>query len=96
MDGHIKFMFKEKALLNTQRLICNNDIENFYIEIEGMDQSKTNLPHYSNFSKDINKDLLMQIHVTGVRYSCEKRSISHFVIQKPLQTNGNYAKGCRI
>jgi hypothetical protein len=35
------------------------------MEIDGMDQSKTNLPHWPNCPKDNNKDLLMQIHVTG-------------------------------
>jgi len=37
-----------------------------------MDQSKTNLPHWPNRPKEINKYLPMQIHETGVRY-CDGR-----------------------
>lgn len=69
MDEHRSFVTGERKFLNKQRQNCNEDPDSFYMEIDGMDQSKTNLPHWPNCPKDINKDLLMQIHVTGVRYS---------------------------
>jgi hypothetical protein len=72
MNEHIKFVKVERTFLGSQRFFCCNDPDNFYMEIDWMDQSKTNLPHYPNCPKDINKDLLMQIHVTGVRY-CDGR-----------------------
>ena len=68
MREHYTFVAEERKFLDSQRYFCNNDLDNFYFEIDGMDQSKTNLPHYPNLPKDVKKDLLMQIHVTGVRY----------------------------
>ena len=68
MEEHNAFVAKERQFVNTQRFLANARGD-FYLEIDGMDQSKTNLPHWPNMPKNINKDLLMQIHVTGVRYS---------------------------
>ena len=68
MDEHLKFVLLERSFLPSQKIVCNTESGNFYMEIDGMDQSKTNLPHWSSYPKDINKDLLMQIHVTWVRY----------------------------
>ncbi len=69
MEEHNLFIAKERQFVNHQRFLANSTPDSFYMEIDGMDQSKTNLPHWPNMPKDINKDLLMQIHVTGVRYS---------------------------
>ena len=68
MDEHRKCVTEERKFLNKQRPNCHEDPDNFYIEIDGMEKSKTNLPHWPNCPKDINKDLLMQIHFTGFRY----------------------------
>ncbi len=40
----------------------------FFMEIDGMDQSKTLLPHYINPPKNIDKDLLFNFHITVVKY----------------------------
>ena len=40
----------------------------FFMEIDGMDQSKTLLPHYINPPKNIDKDLLFNFHITIVKY----------------------------
>ena len=69
LDKHLAQVSTERAFLKNIRLQDLADEDMFYMEIDGMDQSKTNLPHYPNQPKDVNKDLLMQIHVTGVRYS---------------------------
>ena len=69
MEEHNQFISQERQFVNHQRFLANSADDGFYMEIDGMDQSKTNLPHWPNMPKNINKDLLMQIHVTGVRYS---------------------------
>ncbi len=47
MDENRKFVTCERKFLNRQRQNCNEDPDSFYMEIDGMDQSKTNLPHLS-------------------------------------------------
>ena len=69
MEEHNQFISQERKFVNHQRFLANSAPDGFYMEIDGMDQSKTNLPHWPNMPKNINKDLLMQIHITGVRYS---------------------------
>ena len=69
MVGHNQFIAQQLKFVNHQRFLANSAHGGFDMEIDGMDQSKTNLPHWPNMPKNINKDLLMQIHVTGVRYS---------------------------
>ena len=69
MEEHNQFIAQERKFVNHQRFLANSAPDGFYMEIDGMDQSKTNLPHWPNMPKNINKDLLMQIHITGVRYS---------------------------
>ena len=69
MEEHNQFISQERQFVDHQRFLANSADDGFYMEIDGMDQSKTNLPHWPNMPKNINKDLLMQIHVTGVRYS---------------------------
>ena len=69
MEEHNQFIAQERKFVNHQRFLANSADDGFYMEIDGMDQSKTNLPHWPNMPKNINKDRLMQIHVTGVRYS---------------------------
>ena len=45
----------------------NPDERLFFMEIDGMDQSKTLLPHYINPPKNINPDLLFNFHITVVK-----------------------------
>lgn len=40
----------------------------FLFEIDGMDSSKTLLPHYCQRSKDVNPELLIKYHVTCVKH----------------------------
>lgn len=68
MEEHRAMVAEERDFLKLQRWRTQVEEDWFYMEIDGMDQSKTNLPHYPNMPKNVNKDLLMQIHVTAVRY----------------------------
>ena len=68
MEEHRAMVAAERDFLKLQRWKAETNEDSFYMEIDGMDQSKTNLPHYPNLPKNVNKDLLMQIHVTAVRY----------------------------
>ena len=66
---HMKFVKTERNFVESERFRIKGSDDDLYFEIDGMDQSKTNLPHWPNTPKDVNKDLLMQIHVTAVRYA---------------------------
>lgn len=66
---HIMYVKGEREFVESERFRISTDSNDFYFEIDGMDQSKTNLPHWPNPPKDVNKDLLMQIHVTAARYA---------------------------
>ena len=67
--AHMKFVKDERNFVESERFRIKASEDDLYFEIDGMDQSKTNLPHWPNTPKDVNKDLLMQIHVSAVRYA---------------------------
>ena len=75
----INLLPKSENLSIINVFFANSAPDGCYMEIDGMDQSKTNLPHWPNMPKNIKKDLLMQIHVTGVRYSDGRKKRYLFV-----------------
>lgn len=54
----------ESALLESRR---RHDM--LVVEIDGMDSSKTLMPHSAVWSKDIQKDKLLKVHLTCVKYN---------------------------
>ena len=47
----------------------NGGEEVFFFEVDGMDQSKTKLPHFQyKMPKDVDPDHLLHVHLTCVRY----------------------------
>lgn len=46
----------------------HEDPDTFFVQIDAMDQSKTILPHWSQYCKDAKKQLLLHIHLTCVKY----------------------------
>jgi len=65
---HYRDFRREREFLNLQRNLSRKPEEEiFYFEIDGMDQSKTLLPHYVNAPKNIDQDLLFDFHITAVK-----------------------------
>ena len=65
---HYRDCRRERELSNSQKIKSRKPEEGiFYFEIDGMDQSKTLLPHYVNAPKNINKDILFDFHITTVK-----------------------------
>ena len=65
---HYRDFRREQDFTNSQKLKSRKPEEGlFYFEIDGMDQSKTLLPHYVNAPKNINKDILFDFHITVVK-----------------------------
>ena len=59
---------RKREFVNHQKLKSQKlEEELFFFEIDGMDQSKTLLPHYVNAPKNVDKDLLFNFHITAVK-----------------------------
>ncbi len=59
---------REREFVNHQKLKSQKPEEElFFFEVDGMDQSKTLLPHYINAPKNVDKDLLLNFHVTTIK-----------------------------
>ena len=84
MEEHNQFVADERKFVNHQRFLANCADDGFYMEIDGMDQSKTNLPHFPNMPKNVSKDLLMQMHVTRVRYSDGRPNDIYVLVYKHI------------
>lgn len=41
----------------------------FFCEVDGMDSSKTILPHFHRWSKDVDKEKLLKVHITCVKHA---------------------------
>ena len=64
---HYRDFRRERDFTNPKKLKSRKPEEGlFYFEIDGMDQSKTLLPHYVNAPTNINKDILFDFHITTV------------------------------
>ena len=65
---HFKDFRREREFVNLQKIKSRNLEENlFFFEFDGMDQSKTLLPHYVNAPKNLDKELLFDFHITAVK-----------------------------
>ena len=65
---HNKDFRREREFVNHQKLKSQKPKEElFFFEVDGMDQSKTLLPHYVNAPKNVDKDLLFNFHITAVK-----------------------------
>ena len=66
---HYRDFRREREFNNFQKSRSLKPAEKlFFMEIDGMDQSKTLLPHYIDPPKNIDKDLLLNFHITIVKY----------------------------
>jgi hypothetical protein len=67
MEHYIDFR-KERDFVESEKLRSRNSDERlFFMEIDGLDQSKTLLPHYIKPPKNMNPDLLFNFHITIVK-----------------------------
>ncbi len=67
IEYYIEFR-RGRDFVESEKLKSRNlDEEIFFMEIDGMDQSKTMLPHYINPPKNVNPDLLFDFHINGVK-----------------------------
>ena len=65
---HFNEFRRERDFVESQKLKSRNPDEGlFFMEIDGMDQSKTMLPHYINPPKNINPDLLFDFHIVVLK-----------------------------
>jgi len=65
---HYRDFRREREFLNLQKHKSGNPVEElFFFEIDGMDQSKTLLPHNVNTPKNIDQDLLFNFHIIVVK-----------------------------
>ena len=81
---HLAYVARERKFVESERFRIQAHSDDLYFEIDGMDQSKTNLPHWPNTPKDVNKDLLQQIHVSAVRYA-DDRPADIYMLQEHLR-----------
>ena len=59
---------REREFVNLQKQKSRKPEEDlFFFEMDGMDQSKTLLPHYVNPPKNIDPNLLFDFHITAVK-----------------------------
>ena len=68
-DDHLNQVTIERRFLNEAILRSMRDPDFLFCEIDGMDSSKTLLPHFRQWDKDVNKDKLLQMHLTCVKYN---------------------------
>jgi hypothetical protein len=67
IEHYIDFQ-RERDFVESEKLKSRNpDKRLFFMEIDGMDQSKTPLLHYINPPKNINPDLLFNFHIIIVK-----------------------------
>ncbi len=65
---HYRDFRQEREFVNHRKLKSHKPEEElFFFEVDGMDQSKTLLPHYVNVPKSADKDLLFNFHITSVK-----------------------------
>ena len=65
---HYKDFRREREFVNNQKLKSQKPEEElFFFVVDGMDQSKTLLPHYVNTPKNVDKDFLFNFHITAVK-----------------------------
>ena len=46
-----------------------HDDDYFFCEVDGMDSSKTIIPHFHRWSKDVDKEKLLKVHITCVKHA---------------------------
>ena len=46
----------------------NPTVELFFFEVDKIDKAKMKLPHYVNAPRNIYQDLILNIHITVVKY----------------------------
>ncbi len=65
---HYRDFRREREFVNHQKIKSQKlEEELFFFEVDGMDQSKTLLPHNVNAPKNVDKDLLLNFHITTVK-----------------------------
>ena len=62
-------MTKERRSCNEALLRSRRDPDFFFCEIDGMDSSKTLLPHFQTWDKDVKKDYLLKMHLACVKHN---------------------------
>ena len=72
-EKHWERVRKEKQDCYAAMELSTQPNEDFlFCEIDGMDSAKTILPHFHRGSKAINKECLLKVHLTCVKYSGDK------------------------
>lgn len=70
LEVHWKRIETERRAQEAAKNLSMSEGENiFYCEIDGMDSAKTILPHFAQWSKDVDKTKLLKIHLTCVKYN---------------------------
>ena len=65
---HFRDFGREREFVNHQKLKSQKPEEEiFFVEVDGIDQSKTLRPQYVNAPKNVDKDLLFNFHITTVK-----------------------------
>ena len=65
---HWQRVTKERRVVEAARYRSRHDEDFFFCEIDGMDSAKTILPHFSQWSKDVDKKKLLKVHLSCVKY----------------------------
>ena len=69
-DEHWKRVTTERRAVEAAKYKSLHQNEDFlFCEIDGMDSMKTVVPHFAQFDKSIDKDRLLKLHVTCVKYN---------------------------
>jgi hypothetical protein len=91
---HMKFVRQERdacyAEMHKSRDSGGEEV--FFFEVDGMDQSKTNLPHFQyKMPKDVDPDHLLHAHLTCVRYDGSRPDDIYYYTNTLPHDSGNTA-----